>query len=337
MSKPENRKKAVFIIFFLIYFILTAGCATDTSIRQKISNVRISDDFFLVKTTAEDTFSTLAARYLGDPHKGWLIAEFNATPDLVPGQNLIIPLSPFNKAGLKPEGYQVVPVLVYHGFSEKKSGKTMVSRYNFDAQMNYLKKNGYHIISLDQLLNFIDYKEQIPEKSVAITLDDGWRSIYNIAFPILKKYGFPATFFIYTDFIGGGKAMSWKDIKEITENGFDVQCQTKTHRNLTALKKNESFRTYFKDLEIEMRYPQKLIKKKLNQECKYLAYPYGKTNDLVIAVLKKEGYRAAFTLDWGSNPFFVDKYRIRRCVIYGDYDIERFKKCLSVFRKYRLK
>jgi peptidoglycan/xylan/chitin deacetylase (PgdA/CDA1 family) len=337
MQQFVNKRKIIFHIIVLLSLSLLAACATINRWYHKTTEIRINDDFIIVKATAKDTLSSLAAEYLNDPSKGWLISEFNHIKSLTSGQELCIPLFPFNKGGLKSGGFQTVPVLAYYSFSKNKPSKISITQDDFKAQMKYLKENGYHVITLDQLLGFFDYQEQVPEKSVAITFDDGWISVYDIAFPILKKYGFPATIFIYTDFIGGGKAMSWKQIKELSEAGFDIQCQTKTHRNLTVLRENESFREYFKSLEMEISYPKKVIKKKLNKECEYLAYPYGKTNNLVIAMLKKHGYRAAFTVDKKSNPFFIDKYKINRSAIYGGYDIERFKKKLSVFQHMELK
>lgn len=337
MQRSANRRKTISVIVFLLSLLLLAACATSIRSHHKISEIRINDDFIIVTATAKDTLSSLAAEYLNDPSKEWLISEFNHIKTLAPGQELIIPLFPFKKGGLKLGGYQTVPVLSYYRLSKNKPSKIAITQDDFKAQMKYLKENGYHVITLDQLLGFLDYQEQIPEKSVAITFDDGWISVYDIAFPILKKYGFPATIFIYTDFIGGGKAMSWKQIKELSEAGFDIQCQTKTHRDLTVLKEKEFFKEYFKSLEMEISYPKKLIKKKLNKECKCLAYPYGITNNLVIAMLKKHGYRAAFTVDNRSNPFFIDKYKINRSAIYGEYDIEKFKNKLSVFQNMELK
>lgn len=337
MPETANIKKTVLINIFPLFFLLLAACSINGLIFNNTHQAHVSDDFVIVKTTAQDTFSSLAAYYLKDPDKGWRIAEFNRMTTLIPGQELIIPLSPFNKGGLKAEGYQTVPILVYHNFSNKRSDKTAVSQDDFEAQMKYLKKNGYHVVSIDQLLDFIDYKEQLPEKSIVITFDDAWRSIFDVALPILIKYDFTATFFIYTDFIGGGKAMTWKQIETLSKIGFDIQCQTKTHRNLAVPKKNESFKEYFESIEMEIGYPKKLLKKKLNIDCNFLAYPYGETNNLVIALLKKHGYRAAFTFDRKSNPFFVDKYRIYRSVIYGSYDMDKFKENLSVFQKNELK
>ena len=337
MSETVRINKTALIHIFPIFFFLLSACAINGSIFHNTHQTYVSDDFVIVKTTSQDTFSSLAASYLKDPDKGWRIAEFNHMTTLIPGQELIIPLSPFNKGGLKVEGYQTVPILVYHNFSKLRSDKTSVSQNDFEAQMNYLKQNNYHVVSMDQLLDFIDYKEQLPEKSIVLTFDDAWRSIFDIALPILIKYDFKATFFIYTDFIGGGKAMTWKQIETLSKIGYDIQCQTKTHRNLAVPRKNESFKDYFKSIEMEISYPKQLIKKNLNIDCKYLAYPYGETNNLVIAMLKKYGYRAGFTIDRKPNPFFTDKYRICRSVIYGSFDMDKFKNNLSVFQKNELK
>ena len=337
MQRPVNIRKIISGTVFLLSLLLLAASITSAQSNQKISQIGLNDDFIIVTATVKDTLSSLAAEYLNDPSKGWLIAEFNHIKALSPGRELIIPLFSFNKGGLKSKGYQTVPILSYYRISKNKPSKTAITQDDFKAQMKYLKDNGYHVITLDQLLGFLDYREQIPEKSVVITFDDGWISIYDIAVPILKEYGFPATIFIYTDFVGGGKAMSWKHIKALSQAGFDIQCQTKTHRNLTVLKNKESFKQYFNALEMEISYPKKLIKEKLNKECNCLAYPYGETNNLIIAILKKHGYRAAFTVDNKSNPFFVDKYKISRSAIYGKYDIKKFKNKLSVFQNMKLK
>jgi peptidoglycan/xylan/chitin deacetylase (PgdA/CDA1 family) len=337
MQQSTKTRKVVSSIVFLSSLLLFTACVTSARSHRRVSEIRINDDFIIVTATVKDTLPSLAAEYLNDPSKAWLISEFNHIKTPTPGQELIIPLFYFNKGGLKRGGYQTVPVLSYYRLSKNKPSKIAITQDDFKAQMKYLKENGYHVITLDQLLDFFDYQEQIPEKSVAITFDDGWISVYDTAFPILKKYGFPATIFIYTDFVGGGKAMSWKQIKELSEAGFDIQCQTKTHRDLTVIKKKESFKEYFKSLEMEISYPKKVINKKLQKECKYLAYPYGKTNNLVIAMLKKHGYRAAFTVNQKSNPFFIDKYKINRTAIYGKYDIEKFRKKLSVFQRMELK
>ena len=242
-----------------------------------------------------------------------------------------------SRGGLTAKGYQTVPVLSYHKFSKDKVGTLTVKEVAFEEQMKFLKDNGYSVITLDQFLDFLEFKGEIPEKSVVITFDDGWGSVYDIAYPILKKYGFPATLFVYTEFIGGKKALSWEQIKELAANGFDIQCHSLTHRNLTVLNEKEPFKDYFDSINREISQSRQLIEKKINKKCKYLAYPYGDSNKLVIALLKKHGYRGAFTVERGSNPFFIHEYLIKRSMIYGKYDVQKFKKNLVVFKETELR
>jgi len=318
---------------------LLVACASSSGIQHAVieSNsqsgfIHEYEDFVIVKSIAGDSLDALATKYLGDPSKAWVIAEFNDIDTLLPGKEVVIPLTPTHLGGLKKDGFQKVPILLYHDFSKTLSSKMKVLESSFEAQMKYLKQNDYHVITLDRFLNFMEYKEQIPEKSVVIAIDDGWKSLYTIAYPILKKYNFPATLFVYTDFIGGKKALTWNQIKELADYGFDIQCHTKTHRYLTRINDGESFNHFFKSVEEELIRPKKLLRKKLNRDCNCLAYPYGQTSSLVAAMLKKHGYRAAFTVTRGGNPFYLNNYNINRSAIYGHYDLEKFKKNLDVFQ-----
>jgi peptidoglycan/xylan/chitin deacetylase (PgdA/CDA1 family) len=213
-----------------------------------------------------------------------------------------------------------------------------VSQEMFDQQMRLLKEKGYRVISLDQFFDFLEFKAPLLPKSVVITIDDGWRSMYEIAFPILKKYGYPATLFIYTDMITGtSKTLSWDLLQEMAGYGIDIQCHTKSHRNLTLPAKKEPFKNYFANLEKELAVCKGMIKKKLNQEVKYLAYPYGDTTSLVIELAKKLGYRGAFTIQRGGNPFFIHNYRVNRSGVYGDFPLSQFEKNLTIFQEQTLR
>jgi peptidoglycan/xylan/chitin deacetylase (PgdA/CDA1 family) len=296
-----------------------------------------SDDFVVVQPKKGDSFTSLAAVHLGDPSKGWLIQEFNQTSQMVYDKKLVIPVKPYNLGGLTPQGYQRVPVLSYHQFSKKSSSKMMVTASAFDEQMKYLQQNGYRVITIDQFFDFLELKVQIPKKAVLITIDDGYRSVYDIAYPILKKYAFPATIFIYTDFVGSSDAMSWDQLKELSQNGFSIQSQSKTHRDLTRRKNKESFENYVQALKDEINLSRDLLRTKLNIDCQYLAYPYGKKNDLVVAMLMKAGFRGAFTAKRVSNPFFTSNFDIGRAMILGKYDLKQFEENLVVFTKEDLK
>jgi peptidoglycan/xylan/chitin deacetylase (PgdA/CDA1 family) len=318
---------------FLLTFLLGA-CAGLKTKTEPATQDQVFQDFVAVIPHEGDTWSSLAARYLNDPQLDWLISDFNDRETLAPGQEVIIPRKPFGLGGVSHQGYQTVPVLSYHQFSATESNKMTVTKSAFQEQMKFLKDNGYRVITLDQLFDFLDFKAPLPRKSVVITIDDGWRSTYEIAYPILKAQGFPATLFVYTDLIHEGeKTLSWDLIKELAENGIDIQCHTKSHLDLTLIDKKDSFKDYFNRVEEELSACPNFVKKRVNRPVRYLAYPFGTTNHLVVALLKKQSYRGAFTVKRGGNPFFVQNFRVNRSMIYGEYTLDKFKKNLVVFQE----
>ena len=294
--------------------------------------VRRYGDYLAVVPRVYDTFGSLAALHLNDPYKGWVIKEFNGVSKVTPFQALMIPLKPIAPGGLTPKGYRIVPILTYHFLSLTRSNNNTVRVTDFERQMAFLKRNRYQVITLDQMVDFLDHKGGVPEKAVVITFDDGWRTTYEIALPILKKYGFPATLFAYTDLMNSNKmALTWKRLRELDKGGvIDVQCHTKSHRNL-HMKPDENLKGYLATLETELIKSRETLKRKIGKECRYLAYPYGATNHLVVAMARKAGYRAAFTVRRGSNPFFSNNYRIRRSMIFGSYTLKEFKQNLLSF------
>ncbi|MBP1715233.1 MAG: Polysaccharide deacetylase [Deltaproteobacteria bacterium] len=320
----------IFLVLVLDgWFVISSGFT---------QTIRTFPDFLAVVAGEGDTFSSLSQKYLNDPTRDWSLAEWNEPGPLKPGQTVIIPLKLKQKGGLSLQGYQTVPVLTYHNISSDKSDKMTVKQEMFEQQMSYLREKGYRVIAIDQFFDFLDFKTPIPPKSVVITIDDGWLSAYEIVFPILKRYGYPATLFIYTDIIGrSSKAVSWNQLQEMAAQGIEIGGHSMSHRSLTLPGKKESFKEYFDNLEKELSGSREMIKKKLNREVKYLAYPYGDTTSLVVELAKKLGYRGALTIKREGNPFFVHNYRVNRSVIYGDFSLSHFERSLAVFQEQSLK
>lgn len=327
-----------------------AGCATTTAVapppgetpaaaqiapspapRQTGSPTPIvqTPEFVAVVVRPGETLASLAATWLRDSSRSWEIADYNGIAAAAPGQELAIPLRPFRRGGLSTERYQTVPVLAYHQFAEKSTNSMTVSREAFEAQMQLLKVKGYRVIPLQQLVDFVDFRGQLPEKSVVITIDDGWRATYDIAFPILKKYGYPATLFVYTQLItGGAKTLSWDQVREMSAQGLDVQCHTISHRNLALPQGQESAEQYFTTIAREIAESARTIEQKLGKRPTIMAYPYGDTNGLAITLLKRQGFQAALTVTREPNPFFAAPFRLGRAMVYGDFDLARFEKNL---------
>ncbi len=294
---------------------------------------RSSRDFTIVIPGGEDTLESLADRFLGDAGKDWIIARYNGVPEARTGRPLVIPRGPFDRGGLKSDRYQTVPVLSYHKFSRSPgdADAMTVTEAAFEAQMKFLAEEGYRAITLDEFYDFLDFKADLPEKSVVITFDDGWRSMYEIAYPVLRRHGFPAALFVSTEMITGSRTtLSWEMVREMMAGGIAVESHTVDHRNLEKMKEGESVEDYLADMERELARSAQIIREKTGRAPRYLAYPYGTTNALTIALAADLGYRGALTVKRGSNPFFIDNYRVNRSMIFGEYDLPRFEKNLSV-------
>jgi peptidoglycan/xylan/chitin deacetylase (PgdA/CDA1 family) len=295
-----------------------------------------SRDFVVTMARPGDTPETLAARHLGDPKKKWMIEDYMGVRTFSDGQEIVIPKREWNPVGVYPWGYQLVPVLVYHNISAQEKGKLSIASRTFDAQIRRLHDEGYQAITLADFRAFTAGRRQLPRKSVLLTFDDGYKSFLQYARPILKDYGFGATLFVYSDFIGAGSGLSWQDLRTLSEQGYDVQAHSKSHANLRR-KEGESEAAYAKRIEAELAYPLTLFKKNLPRPVDALAYPYGEMDDELISFVAKYGYAVAFTVRRQSNPAFASVLKISRSQIYSDMTAKDFTKNLIVFHDEEVK
>lgn len=314
--------------------ILLASCSAHKMGTTKIvgKNAR-----YLVLVTGEgETSVSLAERFLGDPKYYWRIEDANDRAKFKPGQVVVVPRVPLNRVGVFFNGYQTVPIISYHRFGAGK-GKLSVAKRKFEQQMAYLEDNGYRVIPLTEVLAFLRGKAPIPERSVVLTIDDGHRSVYQIAYPVLKKYGYPATIFIYSDYVENG-GLTWRQMAEMEKSGLiSFQPHSKTHDNLTVRLASEGMDEYKKRLADEVRIPTKLLAKRMDNPRVSFAYPYGDVNRHVVAELKRNDYQTGVTVDRGANPFFTYPFTLRRSMIYESDGITEFKRALRVFESRNLK
>lgn len=211
-----------------------------------------------------------------------------------------------------------VPVIMYHSVKYEKDNPVRISKENFESQMKYLKDNGYTTLTLDELYDFLEKNVPIPKKSVVLTFDDGYKDNYENAYPILKKYGFKATIFVITNCIGTGEYLTSDELKELQQNGIDIESHTINHEALNEI-------SYDKQLET-LKGSKESLEKLLNKKVKYIAYPYGKYNENTIKAAKAAGYKLAVT----TNGKWSDKsdgiYTLDRVFISGFHDTNTFKK-----------
>ena len=295
---------------------------------------RASEDFVVVLAREGDTSETLAKRYLKGAERSWMIADLRDGAPIKPGDVVVIPLRLRRLGGIEADGHQVVPILTYHDIEPVSKNRFAITTELFEQQLRYLKENGYVGITLDGLDRFLRYEAPLPKKAVVITIDDGYKSAKTIAAPLLKKYGFPATFFIYTDFIGAGRnALSWDEVRELKADGFDMQAHSKTHSNLAVPPASESAADRTARLDAEIVATKQLMEKRIGGEVRYFAYPYGGFDSDVVGKVKSAGYRVGFGAKKGSNPFFIDRYRLRRYNVFMEKDLTKFVQMLQTFER----
>jgi peptidoglycan/xylan/chitin deacetylase (PgdA/CDA1 family) len=168
-------------------------------------------------------------------------------------------------------------------------------------------------------------------------MDDGYRSVYTYAYPILKKYGFTATLFIYTDFVGVSKiAVTWDQLKEMKADGFSIGSHTIYHSDLTIPMDGETEAEWMDRINKEINGSKKILDKKLRQDTFLLAYPYGKYDQRSIKIADKSGYKIAMSVQRGGNPFFAHPLYLRRDQIIRK-DMQAFISRLNTFKPMSLK
>ncbi|MEY2499001.1 MAG: hypothetical protein QOD12_2557 [Verrucomicrobiota bacterium] len=200
-----------------------------------------------------------------------------------------------------------VVIFGYHRFvNTVRRPDTEITPQAFEAQMQELKNKGIAVIPMQDFLAWRRGEKAIPAKSAIITFDDGWKSQHEVAWPILKKFNYPVTLFIYTEGIkpghfSGGESMSWDQLAEMRDAGADIQGHTATHQDLRrpydkVAKKKLSPPEYEQWLENEVAGSKQTIEQKLGVKVNCFAVPYGFYNDHVKDVAMKAGYEALFTV-----------------------------------------
>lgn len=225
------------------------------------------------------------------------------------------------QAPLVEREYTRVAVLGYHNFSKTEPVTQMLMRTDeFRQQMEYIRKTGLTVISMQEFLDWRFGVRKLPAQCVLITLDDGWRSVYTEAFPILKEYGYPFTLFLYTDFISGrGMSLSPKMVKEMQSCGATVGSHSKSHPYPSEWQKalDAGVAAMQEKCKIEIAGSQRKLESLFGKVQTY-CYPGGFVNAHMLDCLQQHGYVAAFTVVPAKVTSTEDPLQIRRYMIFGN-------------------
>jgi peptidoglycan/xylan/chitin deacetylase (PgdA/CDA1 family) len=208
-----------------------------------------------------------------------------------------------------------VIIFCYHRLVDKvRYPGTEITPAAFEAQMKQLKDRGITVISMQDLLAWKRGEKNIPPRCAVVTFDDGWKSQYEVAWPIMKKYGYPFTMFIYTEGVrggslGGGEAITWEQLADMRDNGVDIEAHSATHQDLReghtimvanpGAKRSRTKLTgpqYEQWVQNEVVGCKQLLEQRLGIKVNCFAVPFGNYNEHVKELARNSGYEAMFTV-----------------------------------------
>jgi len=205
--------------------------------------------------------------------------------------------------------HRSIPVLMYHQIEQvSRSSDPLglcVSKNSFEMQMRYLAERGFKSISIEEFLNSKNRDRRHQGNAFILTFDDGYLDNYSNAFPVLVRYGFRATIFLVSDYVGktvswgtrkGVQLMSWDHAKEMSDYGISFQSHTCSHADLTTLDENRILH--------ELRDSKDKIENVLNQPVCHLAYPFGRYNRKVIELVRATKYVSAYAVEMSGRERF---------------------------------
>src|SRR5438094_5896316 len=206
-------------------------------------------------------------------------------------------------------------IFCYHLLVDKvRYPGTEITPAAFEAQMKELKDRGITVISMQDLLAWKRGEKNIPPRCAVVTFDDGWKSQYEVAWPIMKKFGYPFTMFIYTEGVaggslGGGQAITWEQLGDMRDNGVDIEAHTATHPDLreghaitlvgAGVKRTRTRLTgpqYEQWVRNEVVGSKELLEQRLGIKVNCFAVPFGSYNEHVKELARNAGYEAMFTV-----------------------------------------
>jgi len=244
------------------------------------------------------------------------------------------------REALRAKGGDFFSILLYHRIYPNMPWEYTLPQWNvppekFNKHLKYLKDNNFYVMGLNGLIARLQRSEPLSPKTVVITFDDGYKNIYLYAYPLLKKYGFQATIFVTTEYMGSTKPfgfcrwdrinsnrkdvpkdawlpLSWEDCAEMARDGISIGSHSHTHRPVLELSNT--------DLYQEFKHSKELIEDHIGQECIMFSYPFGSEvfgdiDSRQIPILKVLGYKCALTTILGTNCPCDEPFKWKRLLI----------------------
>ena len=211
-------------------------------------------------------------------------------------------------------------IIMYHRFGEEALPSTNIRYDQFEAQLAELVTGGYSVLPLPDIIAALRAGAPLPDKTIGITVDDAYSSVYEQAWPRLKAAGFPFTLFVSTDPVDGRThgTMSWDQIRELADDGVTIGHHGASHAHMAG--RDETLNA------ADIAKATGRFRAELGRTPELFAYPYGESSLELQGMIAEAGFIAAFGQQSGvahdaENIFFLPRFALNES--YGD--IERFK------------
>lgn len=209
-----------------------------------------------------------------------------------------------------------IPVLEYQAINSHN-----ITVDNFRSQMSYLKNINYNPITIDELYDYLVNSKKLPEKPVLITIDNGYSSTARDAYSILKEFGFKATVFMSTDYIGNSDYIPSDTLKDMINNNISIQCNGPNRTSLSSLSGE--------DLKTALASSKSRLEAVTGKSVDYLAYPINYKADSALDMVKEAGFKMAFNMNSAMADKSDNIYSVDRIPITSSDNFDSFKSKLS--------
>ncbi len=241
--------------------------------------------------------------------------------------------SPTSTPGPTPDGVArvlVVPILMYHYVSQPPPDADVYRRdlsvtpAQFESHLKYLADNGYSTVTLDDLLYALAQGRTLPDRPVILTFDDGYGDNYTGAFPLLRKYGMVAHFFIISDFVNQGRPgyMTWPQIEEMAAAGQVFGSHSRDHPSLAGQSVDY--------LVWQALGGKEALAEHLGAPPHWISYPAGEYDAQTIAVYKSAGYWGGLTTQQGATHSLDRIFELKRVRVRGSYTAQELGRLLEL-------
>ncbi len=211
-------------------------------------------------------------------------------------------------------------VIMYHRFGEDKYAATNIRIDQFREHIEELKSGPYTVLPLNEIVDRLKSGQPLPDRTVALTMDDAYRSVYDVAWPMLREANLPFTVFVAVEGVDKQYPgmMTWDQLRELRDGGVHFGHHTYSHAHLPALSAAE--------IEADIKLANERYQEELGFVPAIFAYPYGEYGSEVKSVIRRLGFKAAFGQQSGVAYSGHDRLELPRFAMSENYGgIGRFR------------